>query len=75
MDAAFIAEYRVPLLCPTCRKTDQRRLGELIDEDQMACRFCGAPINLTSEGWRAFINETVEALFSLYTPHTLRAGM
>lgn len=51
--------------CPKCGKEGVQTLGWLVNRDQVSCAFCGAPIDLTSEDWRAYIKEADDAVSKL----------
>jgi len=53
---------RLPLPCPRCEEEGMETIARLIGHDELPCSFCGEPIDLTAEEWRAYVNEIAEAL-------------
>lgn len=54
--------FHISLPCPNCRQTDMQLIGELVGNDQIACRICGGPIDLTNEEWQARLLEMIKGL-------------
>ena len=43
--------------CTECGKNGKQALAELVANNMTACSYCGAVIDLTSEGWRTRLAE------------------
>jgi hypothetical protein len=53
--------------CPTCGKEAVARIAILKAHSSIGCRFCGATIDLTDPGTRAFLEEFSSVVASLYS--------
>jgi hypothetical protein len=51
--------------CPKCGKEGVETVARLVNRDEIACGFCGAAINLTSEDWPAYLKEVENSLTQL----------
>jgi transcription elongation factor Elf1 len=49
--------FDAPIPCPTCGKEAIAKIAMLKALDSITCRYCGARIDLTDAGTRAFIDE------------------
>ena len=56
---------QIPIICPHCFKVSLDHLAKLTKHDELPCAHCGKPINLTSQKWRAYINQFEVALASI----------
>ena len=54
-----------PIPCPKCGTEAVAKVAILKARNAIACRYCGAPIDLTNPGTRAFIDEFSSAVASL----------
>ena len=62
MDDAAIFAHPFEVPCPHCGTTGLQLIGDLINNDEIACRACGGMIDLTSEEWRSGLIEMIEGL-------------
>lgn len=53
---------RMPVPCPSCGQEDLKPVNELVHNIRVSCCFCNAEIDISSEGWRASIEEIAESL-------------
>ena len=60
MTASAFDFIRIDLLCPTCGETDKQLLKEMAKLHAIECRYCGAPIDLSSKEWRERIASETE---------------
>ena len=63
-DLQWVVKVPVPS-CPKCGKEGNETVAGLINRDKIPCGFCSALIDLTSEDWRVYLQETVDALDKL----------
>jgi len=52
--------YRFDLPCPHCDQVDQLLIGELVDKDEIACRYCEEMIDLTNAELQARLRDDIE---------------
>lgn len=53
---------RIDVPCPTCKKKDSQTVADLVLNLKVTCGFCREPIDISSESWRASIQELAQAL-------------
>ena len=53
---------RLPVPCPSCHKEDLQTVDELIHNIRVRCGYCNSEIDISSEGWRASIQEIAQSL-------------
>lgn len=53
---------RLDVPCTSCLKKDSKTIDELIHNNTVTCSFCGSEIDITSEAWRASIEEMAQSL-------------
>ena len=58
--------FRFDLPCPHCDQVDQQLIGELVDKDEIACRYCDEIIDLTNAELQAVLREAIEGLKEIY---------
>lgn len=58
--------FRIELPCPNCGKKDLQMIRELVGKDEIACRYCGATIDLTNEKWQSGLREMIEGIGQIY---------
>ena len=58
--------FRLDLPCPHCGETDKQLIGELIEKDEIACRYCREMIDLTNAMFQAGLHKMIEGLQELY---------
>jgi DNA-directed RNA polymerase subunit RPC12/RpoP len=51
---------RVEVFCAQCGKKGLEPLAELVANDTVACGYCGAVIDVTTEYWRSRLAEEAE---------------
>jgi hypothetical protein len=52
---------RIDVPCAAgCGETDSKTIFDLITNDHVACSFCGADIDVSSQEWRALIDDAAE---------------
>jgi len=60
-DLRWVVKFPTPS-CPKCGKEGVETIAGLINRNEITCGFCGSAINLTSEDWRAYLKEAMDAL-------------
>jgi len=60
MRGTVVGLIRIEVPCPHCGEKDLQLLRELVDNDSVVCRYCGTIIDISSEDWRALINEALD---------------
>jgi hypothetical protein len=66
-DVEWAITLRVP--CTHCGQEALQAAAKLVDREEVPCRSCGTAIDLTSQAWKAFLNEfsdSIEVLRPLY---------
>jgi hypothetical protein len=53
---------QIPVICQHCGRMSLDHVANLARHDELPCAHCGEPIKLTSDQWRAYINEFEKAL-------------
>jgi hypothetical protein len=56
--------------CPKCGKEGVETVAWLVNRDEIACGFCASLIDLTSEDWRAYLKDAIDALGKLRTAYS-----
>jgi hypothetical protein len=62
--------FDAPIPCPTCGKEVVAKIAMLKALDAITCRYCGARIDLTDAGTRAFIDEFSSVVAGLLSRDT-----
>ena len=57
-----------PIVCDNCGKEFDKPFGEVVANDAATCPDCSAIIDLTTEEWRAAINEFADELKNFRGP-------
>jgi transcription elongation factor Elf1 len=63
--------FDAPIPCPTCGKEAVAKIAMLKALDSITCRYCGAKIDLTDAGTRAFIDEFSSMMAGLLSRDTV----
>jgi ribosomal protein S27E len=58
----ILRSMRFDVPCASCGETDSQTVFDLVTNDHVACRMCGADIDVSSQEWRALIDEAAESL-------------
>jgi predicted RNA-binding Zn-ribbon protein involved in translation (DUF1610 family) len=62
---------RLPVPCPNCGQEDLQRLTDLLSSEEFTCLGCGELIDISSQEWRAFINQAAQLYKSIARPGQL----